>query len=590
MKKGTFITAVLIIGMIACLASCKKKQVEPTPEPEPEPTPYVWNHTQHALTHVDAVTPTATKNGNIEYYICDSCAMKFADAEGKEPIDQVILWATDYGFDYNNVLDFYEQFDGDEPYFDKIAYGTIHVEGCESSLYPDYSGWASWTNDQWIDYITAVNSYYEEIGGGPDLFGTTGGDDFDVTKIAEFMLSIVVKHGVPLIDPQLKRFVNPNGYLQDQIKIVLDKLGDIQKGIADIKDQIKINEYKRAIEQRGEKISFLTNGTDPYFRQIIDKVGNKNFSELSQEQLAGIDSVLRIWYGDPSAINSPVTLTLNLLESVNNRFTTDSTTYPGIYDYYAYHTIPWEHEGYAFRESLRAADALSVSEAYMMCILYFKRFGGPSVWSKTQERLNSFMMSYANTLNDHKIVYNRDIRICQIPGAQMKLKKQMHVLDAYTWMRNHPDYNYLVPDFPKQMAYFRNAITDGKGMVSKEVIFTIYQYYKQKGVSGGIYEYLRKAKFQGLDNDEILVGGETKWDPKWVSMYYVYEFKIRSWPLFITNKDHFGYRTALHDNCVIRHANILDNCNISGGIITKWGQKSSYVFCNLEAIGSKDGE
>ena len=42
--------------------------------------------TGHDLTKVDAVAPTAEKDGNIEYYVCGECEKLFKDAEGKNEI------------------------------------------------------------------------------------------------------------------------------------------------------------------------------------------------------------------------------------------------------------------------------------------------------------------------------------------------------------------------------------------------------------------------------------------------------------------------------------------------------------------------
>ena len=40
----------------------------------------------HALTHVDAVSPTASADGRREYWICESCSAMYADANGETPV------------------------------------------------------------------------------------------------------------------------------------------------------------------------------------------------------------------------------------------------------------------------------------------------------------------------------------------------------------------------------------------------------------------------------------------------------------------------------------------------------------------------
>lgn len=583
--RRNLIFAVLVIGMIGCFASCNKNTEEPVQEP-------TWNHTEHVLTYVEATEPTAIKNGNYPYYICDSCHAMFADAEGLVPIELVTRWATDYGFDYNHDVEYFNQFaNGDEPFFDQIAYGTIHDEASETSLYPYYLGWTSWTSEEWVDFADAVNDYYHEIGGEGDLFLDSDEPGFDVSKVAEFILSVVVK-GFGNINPQFKRFLDPQGHMIDQLQQILNKLDEIQAQIAALKDQITINEYKRAIDLRQEKIAYLRLGTDASFRQIIDKVGNKDFSDLTPTELAGIDTILAIWRGTESEMNSPIGHTKYLLESINGTFTSALTTYPEIYDYYASHTIPWEHEGYEMREMLRAADAAAICESYMMCILYFKRNGGMSIHGHSLNQLNELMMKYANVLNSHQVVRRPEIRVCQIPGAQMKFKKQLNVLDAMKCWKADEDTRVLTTD---GLRLLKSRMTNGKGLVSKEVYETIYQYYQHKGESGGIYDYLRKAGFEGLNNGEILVGGTWAGMEHCGTRHYCYEFLWRR-HVVGSNHDHVGYRNALHPNCQLRHVHILDDCNISkkstieDPYISDFGRKTNYVFCNLEAISSKDGE
>lgn len=582
--RRNLIFAVLVIGMIGCFASCNKNTEEPVEEP-------TWNHTEHVLTYVEATEPTATKNGNIPYYICDSCHAMFADVEGLVPIEMVTRWATDYGFDYNNDVEYFNQFaNGDEPFFDQIAYGTIHDEASETSLYPYFLGWTSWTSEEWADYADAINDYYHEIGGEGDLFLDSDEPGFDVSKVAEFILSVVVK-GFGNINPQFKRFLNPQGHMIDQLQQILGKLDEIQAQIAALKDQITINEYKRAIDLRQEKIAYLRLGTNSSFLQIIDKVGNKDFSDLTPTELAGIDSILAIWRGTESEMNSPIGQTKYLLESINGTFTSDLTTYPEIYDYYAYHTLPWEHEGYEMREMLRAADAAAICESYMMCILYFKRNGGMSIHGHSLNQLNQLMMRYANVLDSHKVVRRPNERVCQIPGAQMRFKKKVKVLDAWTIWQKYPDTRDLGADGLRELKWRMN---DGMpDLVNEHVYKTIYQYYKNKGESGGIYEYLRKAGFEGLDNGEILIGGTyAGGDPEYPfqTKFYLFEFLwVRH--LVGSNHDHVGYRNGLHHNCILRHDNIINDCNIKdGGYISNLGEKSENTFCVLQSIKSKDGE
>ena len=44
----------------------------------------------HKMTHHDAVAPTCTKDGNVEYYTCSACEKNFADKDGKTMLETVV--------------------------------------------------------------------------------------------------------------------------------------------------------------------------------------------------------------------------------------------------------------------------------------------------------------------------------------------------------------------------------------------------------------------------------------------------------------------------------------------------------------------
>ena len=42
----------------------------------------------HVLTHVGAELSSCMKEGNLEYWYCETCSRYFADPEGKEPVSE----------------------------------------------------------------------------------------------------------------------------------------------------------------------------------------------------------------------------------------------------------------------------------------------------------------------------------------------------------------------------------------------------------------------------------------------------------------------------------------------------------------------
>lgn len=78
-------------------------------DPE-KPTGYTYSNKEsiyvdHDMTHIEAVAPTCTENGNIEYYICSFCKKLFSDAVGSAEItdNNIVVKAT--GHDYEWIVD-----------------------------------------------------------------------------------------------------------------------------------------------------------------------------------------------------------------------------------------------------------------------------------------------------------------------------------------------------------------------------------------------------------------------------------------------------------------------------------------------------
>ena len=42
----------------------------------------------HVLTHVEAELSSCMKEGNLEYWYCETCSRYFADPDGKEPVSE----------------------------------------------------------------------------------------------------------------------------------------------------------------------------------------------------------------------------------------------------------------------------------------------------------------------------------------------------------------------------------------------------------------------------------------------------------------------------------------------------------------------
>lgn len=87
MKTKKILSVCVIFVTLFSLSSCSKEgqPVEDQSNVNPEDG-IVFKDCDHQLVHFDAVAPTATKGGNIEYWYCENCQNYYSDAEGKNKI------------------------------------------------------------------------------------------------------------------------------------------------------------------------------------------------------------------------------------------------------------------------------------------------------------------------------------------------------------------------------------------------------------------------------------------------------------------------------------------------------------------------
>ena len=71
--------------------------------PSYAPGAYTWD--VHKMTHYDAVAPTCTKDGNIEYYACGKCNRNFRDAQGINELGNIVVAKTGHKYGAWTKLD-----------------------------------------------------------------------------------------------------------------------------------------------------------------------------------------------------------------------------------------------------------------------------------------------------------------------------------------------------------------------------------------------------------------------------------------------------------------------------------------------------
>ena len=362
MKKITLYA--LIAAAVALLpVSCKK-------ESQPEPTPENPEHV-HSLVHVEAVPHTEDENGCFEHWICEECGATFADEKGEEEMPLVIDWADDVIICPEDIL---------APFGEE--------------------------NDDMRQYAMSED------------------DDMIYGNFAAGLLShVIVKTLTHIMDKAFESTheeqVDPAGQIiyviNEKYMGIMKELGSIQKSIDALSDQIKNQVYKNAMQRRYEEQIALYNATDASFRQLMYLFDNKPYSQLSDEEKADISKLLDVWYQAPVKGNNVINEIMDMLDMSLMTFDT-GTSYPEVYDNIAYQAYAFEHLGYNMRELIRAVDALTLAESYLMACMWMEINGSDRLFSERHQALNDKIQTYSDLLDAHPVERHTDYTVSQVKG------------------------------------------------------------------------------------------------------------------------------------------------------------------------------
>lgn len=97
-----------------------------------------------------------------------------------------------------------------------------------------------------------------------------------------------------------------------------------------------------------------------------------------------------------------------------------------MYDLYAYNTIPWEHQGYAYRESLRMGDIACVAESLFLTQYFQMVREGVDEKSRKEILAGNAekFKNFSDFVEKHPVVHHENLAICQIPGAHLAMERQ----------------------------------------------------------------------------------------------------------------------------------------------------------------------
>lgn len=512
----------LVIGMMACMGSCKKNTTEPTTEED-----FTCKH--DSLIHVVAVEPTEEENGCIEHYRCAHCWITFADAQGTTPTDNTILWATNYAFDTTNFVASMQEFASDSGYL------------------------------------------YDACG---HLFVGAG-----AAKIYGKFLKEIIKESLDESSESLDKLFDETKKINKKLDSALVKLNMIQEKILQISEQIELNAYRADMQKRNEVQFRLTYSTKPHYRKILKVIENAGgpYATWSEATTDTIREETEIWmhtYG----FDAEIEFATMLLTANGN--TQSGEPYPLVYDYIASHTFPWEQEGYVFRENARLADVILITECYHMCMLYYKTHPGENNLGE----LNRQIRSYARILDNEKnlIYYHHDYIICQIPGARDSFEKQLIELKPYEYSNTGES---LWMDNKEYVEKFVNWLNPN-GFASQEWFRAVYQYYKKSESGNDyLYNLLNRIGFTNVYAGTLVAGCNCEYhEYGHYGEWYEHMLFRYSAHWYGTGNDWLGFHTNVSANGTFYYKHAITGMNMDrhSHWVSYWGSPVSEKFFTLK--------
>lgn len=381
---------------------------------------------------------------------------------------------------------------------------------------------------------TSANSYVKDIDFGPaKTTGVTSRASSTASQTAATVAAGILKFvGNTFLNTASARTANmvidavlnnKSGEI-DQLQQMDAKINQVKEMINDLKEKAEDKDVRDAYNERMNKYTQLEFTNCTYF------VGFCN--ALKKGDVDKAKNTVNEWAKQQALGTTAPTATYDYIEMINGMTTASQKPITEVYDYWVFRTTPWEDEGYQKREQLRAGDVCIATTGYLMALAYYLQ-NLDDVSSAKIDLLNKSFKNFNDNYGKRLTVeHHDDIRICQIKGAHVVLKKDLVIRD----MKNHPwvptNSKWVNNSFLNLM--FADANNKGEyGMqhsLTLDEANAIWSYYKAENKS--LEQILKDKGFDmsGLTNGKThimtLYTGGTMPNEHWYNNNYIMKYDV----------------------------------------------------------------
>jgi len=211
-----------------------------------------------------------------------------------------------------------------------------------------------------------------------------------------------------------------------KLESILTQIDGLNKKLAEIEDLIKMEDYELYINKRTyDYCSPLTNYSKKYADAMVTAAEKKDTTEMKR--------IVEEWHNTETTIGGslggPMEAAANYMDYLMKVIVNQNDIY-SIYDIYTYNCSPWEHQGYDFRQGLRASDLSLIHSNAMMAMFYAEihDWAKDPIYCNYVTELNDKYQEFIKFCEKHPVEV-RDQLVCQIPNAHFVMEKKFIVRD-----------------------------------------------------------------------------------------------------------------------------------------------------------------
>lgn len=456
----------LILGVaLVGLASCQKKDLD-TETIDQQYSMLGATCSHDSMIHYSAVQPNDTSFGWVEHYYCPDCGGYFADPDGKQPLENVIIWGS-----------------------------SLNLNSTE-------------------EYMSIFSETYDYITSNPDAYGEenawiSGAAILDLLKNAALNeLGEVLKK---LLDVYHKATgPKPAPTVNDYLKQIMDQLGNIESAINAVSSTIKKLDEKNMMVERERNVFYMANATHPAFRAVLDQLeGVSDTSQVTADKKIKIQNIVDGWYNkgiyNGVSYDNCYVKICDLMHFFNGYVA--SKSFPQMYDEVVFASTPWKHEQEMSKFMIRIDDMMNLTEAYFMMTLYLY-FHPDNTSAEKLKLLTTELQAYHKVIDANPVpLHEKNFREWMWRDASGNTHLHEYYLNQklYDYPMNHITY-YIYEN--KHLEWHKEstvrpllniartsndniAIFSGEGYV-------IFNYYYNSHFMTNFYEMLIKAGFENV--------------------------------------------------------------------------------------------